>query len=103
MTRTASDQAAWLQQKSSAESACRKKGQITARDFDRQRFNPRQRGTIMPKQSPVRPQDHWEAVRLSWKARHIPIGTILVSGLALASVLSAVVSIFVTGPAQGIP
>ena len=61
----------------------------------------------MPKQTTkrtsVRPPDHWEAVRLSWKARHIPIGTILVSGLALASVLSAVVSIFVTGPAQGIP
>ena len=57
----------------------------------------------MPEQKPLRPQDHREAVRLSWKARHIPIGTILVSGLLLASVLSAVVYIFVSGPAQGIP
>ena len=57
----------------------------------------------MPKQASVRPPDHWEAVRLSWKARHVPVGTILVSGLALACVLSAVVSIFVTGPGAGIP
>ncbi len=57
----------------------------------------------MPEQKPLRPQDHREAVRLSCKARHVPIGTILVSGLLLASVLSAVVYIFVSGPAQGIP
>ena len=31
-------------------------------------------------------QDHREAVLLSWKARHVPFGTILISGLALVSV-----------------
>jgi hypothetical protein len=57
----------------------------------------------MREQMPDRPQDHREAVRLSLKAWHIPIGTILVGGLALASVLSAVFTIIAYGPAQGIP
>jgi hypothetical protein len=57
----------------------------------------------MVKQAPVQPsRDHWEAVRLSWKSRHIPFGTILVSGLALASVLSTVFMIMAEGPANGI-
>ncbi len=47
--------------------------------------------------------DHREAVRLSWKSRHIPFGTILISTLALASVLSTVFTIIAHGPASGIP
>jgi hypothetical protein len=58
----------------------------------------------MPEQTPGRPrQDHREAVRLSWKARHIPFGTILVSGFALASVLSTVFTIVSQGPSGIIP
>jgi hypothetical protein len=56
----------------------------------------------MDDQAPVPPsRDHWEAIRLSWKSRHIPVGTILISGLALASVLSAVFSIVAEGPVNG--
>jgi hypothetical protein len=33
--------------------------------------------------------DHKEAVRLSWKSRHIPFGTILVLTLLLAGIFSA--------------
>ena len=48
----------------------------------------------MPDKTSAQPwQDHWEALCLSWKACHVPIGTILISGLALASVLSVVFSI----------
>jgi hypothetical protein len=56
----------------------------------------------MPQRAPNR-QDHREAVRLSWKARHIPIGTIMIGGLALASVFSAVLSILAESPGRGIP
>ena len=63
----------------------------------------RMEGAAMVKQAPVqRSRDHWEAVRLSWKSRHIPVGTILISGLALASVMSAVFTIIAEGPANGI-
>lgn len=58
----------------------------------------------MPEQTRTQPwQDHWEALCLSWKACHVPIGTILIGGLALASVASAVFSILAEGSAQGIP
>ena len=58
----------------------------------------------MPEQTRTQPrQDHWEALRLSWKACHVPIGTILISGLALASVLSAVFSMLAEGSVHGIP
>jgi hypothetical protein len=57
----------------------------------------------MDKHASVSPSgDHWEAVRLSWKSRHIPFGTILITGLALASVLSAVFTMVAEGPANGI-
>ena len=57
----------------------------------------------MTKQAPLQPsRDHWEAVRLSWKSLHIPIGTILISGLALASIVSTVFTIIAEGPANGI-
>jgi hypothetical protein len=45
-----------------------------------------------------RPTDHQEAVRLSWKTRHIPFGTILIGVLAAASVLSAVLTMVAEGP-----
>ena len=58
----------------------------------------------MRQQRPGRPgQDHREAVRLSWKARHIPFGTILVSGVAMASVLSTVFTILAHGPEGIVP
>lgn len=47
--------------------------------------------------------DHKEAVSLSWKSRHIPFGTILIGGLAVASVLSAILTITAQGPANGMP
>ncbi len=46
---------------------------------------------------------HKEAVRLSWKSRHIPIGTLLLSGLLLAGILSAVVMVIEQGPSNPIP
>ena len=46
---------------------------------------------IMPDKPPKRPRtDHSEAVRLSWKSRHIPVGTLFMLGLLLACVLSAI-------------
>ncbi len=45
----------------------------------------------MPEKLPNRPRtDHSEAVRLSWKSRHIPVGTLIMLGLLLACVLSAI-------------
>ncbi len=47
--------------------------------------------SIMPDKRPDRPRtDHNEAVRLSWKSRHIPVGTLIMLGLLLACVLSAI-------------
>jgi hypothetical protein len=42
-------------------------------------------------------------VRLSWKSRHIPIGTILIGSLALAGVLSAVFMVLAEGPSNVLP
>ena len=58
----------------------------------------------MPEQTSTQSwQDRWEALSLSWKACHVPLGTILISGLALASVLSAVFSIMAEGSVHAIP
>ena len=58
----------------------------------------------MPDKPPNRPRtDHREAVRLSWKSRHIPVGTILVLGLILACVLSAIFMVIAQGPSNPIP
>jgi hypothetical protein len=46
--------------------------------------------------------DHKEAVRLSRKSLHIPFGTILIGSLAVASVLSAILTITALGPVNGI-
>jgi hypothetical protein len=57
--------------------------------------------TIMPKKPSQRKNpDHREAVRLSWKSRHIPFGAILIGGLALAGVLSAVFMVLSEGPSN---
>ena len=47
--------------------------------------------------------EHREAVRLSLKSRHIPFGTILIAGLAIAAVLSAIFMILAEGPANPLP
>ena len=49
---------------------------------------------------PPRNPEHREAVRLSWKSRHIPFGTILIGGLALAGVLSAIFMVLALGPSN---
>ena len=46
--------------------------------------------------------DHKEAVRLSRKSLHIPFGTILIGSLAVASVLSAILTITALGPVNAI-
>lgn len=49
---------------------------------------------------PPRNPEHREAIRLSWKSRHIPFGTILIGGLALAGVLSAIFMVLALGPSN---
>jgi hypothetical protein len=48
-------------------------------------------------------RDHKEALRLSWESRHIPFGTLLIGGLALAGMLSAIFMVIAQGPANPIP
>jgi hypothetical protein len=47
--------------------------------------------------------EHKEAARLSWKARHIPVRTLLLSGLLLAATFSAVFMVISQGPRNPIP
>jgi hypothetical protein len=47
--------------------------------------------------------EHWEALRLSWKCRHIPYASILLGGLLTACVLSAFFSILAAGPSNALP
>jgi hypothetical protein len=47
--------------------------------------------------------DHKEARRLSWKSHHVPFGTMMIVSLAIAGVLSAVLTIFAQGPHNPIP
>jgi hypothetical protein len=51
----------------------------------------------------MKPVDHKEAVRLTWKSRHIPVGTILLGILVGLSVLSAILSIMAASPSNPIP
>jgi len=46
--------------------------------------------TMADKKPDPRREAHKEAVRLSWKSRHIPVGTLLLGGVLLAGILSAV-------------
>jgi hypothetical protein len=48
-------------------------------------------------------QDHAEAVRLAWKSRHIPIGTILLATLMLGGLLPTVLTILAQGPVNPMP
>jgi hypothetical protein len=58
----------------------------------------------MSDKEPVQPRlDHKEAGRLSWKSRHIPVGTLIIGGLALAAVLSAVFMVIAQSPSNPIP
>jgi hypothetical protein len=45
-------------------------------------------------------QEHREALRLSRSSCHIPLGTILLACLALASLLSTVITILAQSPAN---
>ncbi|HEY7385717.1 MAG TPA: hypothetical protein VH743_18820 [Beijerinckiaceae bacterium] len=47
--------------------------------------------------------DHKEAVRLTWKSRHIPIGTIVLGILMSLGVVSAILSIMAASPSNPIP
>jgi hypothetical protein len=47
--------------------------------------------------------DHKEAVRLTWKSRHIPIGTILLGVVVGLGVLSAILTILAASPSNPIP
>jgi hypothetical protein len=47
--------------------------------------------------------DHREARRLSWRSRHIPWGTLLLGGLMVVAVLSAIYTVIAQGPSNPIP
>jgi hypothetical protein len=47
--------------------------------------------------------EHWEAVRLSWQSRHVPVGSLLLGALLLASVMSAVSMVWAYGPVNVMP
>jgi hypothetical protein len=47
--------------------------------------------------------DRKEAVRLAWKSRHIPIGTILLGTMLLSGVISATSTMWSYGPAIPMP
>jgi hypothetical protein len=48
-------------------------------------------------------QERREAVRLAWKSRHVPIGTILVGILMLGSLLPTIFMIVAQSPVNPIP
>jgi hypothetical protein len=48
-------------------------------------------------------QDHAEAVRLAWKSRHVPVGTILLLILILGTVIPTILTILAQGPVNPIP
>jgi hypothetical protein len=48
-------------------------------------------------------QDHAEAVRLAWKSRHVPVGTILLVILILGAVIPTILTILAQGPVNPIP
>jgi hypothetical protein len=61
-------------------------------------------GHVMPDATVTSPgREHREAVRLSWKSRHIPFGTILVGILLLGCLLPTILTIFALGPVNPIP
>jgi hypothetical protein len=48
-------------------------------------------------------QEHREAMRLSWKSRHFPLGTILVGILVLGSLLPTVLTRLALSPMNPMP
>jgi hypothetical protein len=48
-------------------------------------------------------RDHREAVRLTWKGRHVPIGTLLLIVLIVVCVLSAILMVMADSPSTPIP
>jgi hypothetical protein len=48
-------------------------------------------------------QERREAIRLSWKSRHFPIGTILVGILVLGSLLPTIFTILALSPVNPMP
>jgi hypothetical protein len=50
----------------------------------------------LPSRRPRSPE-HREAVRMAWKACHIPFGTIVIALLILACVLSAILQVTALG------
>ena len=46
---------------------------------------------------------HREALRLAWGSIHFPFGTLLIGGLLLLAIVSAVSSILAVSPTNGIP
>jgi hypothetical protein len=59
--------------------------------------------TMADRMPDPRRAEHKEAVRLSWKSRHIPVGTLVLGGLVLAAVLSAIFMVISQGPRNPIP
>lgn len=58
---------------------------------------------MLRREAPMPASDHKEAVRLAWKAQHIPFGTIALSVLLLSGVLSTVSMVWGYGPVNPIP
>lgn len=48
-------------------------------------------------------QEYREAVRLAWKSRHVPIGTILLGTLMLGSLMPTIFTIIAQSPVNPIP
>jgi hypothetical protein len=46
---------------------------------------------------------HWEAVRLEWLSRHVPVGTVLIGVIAAVILASAVFAILAQSPSNPIP
>jgi hypothetical protein len=58
----------------------------------------------MPDNKPGRSRaEHWEAVRLSWKSHHVPVGTLFLMLIVLAGVLSAILMVLTESPSNPIP
>jgi hypothetical protein len=50
-----------------------------------------------------RSPEHREAVRLVWKSRHVPFGTMIIGVFLIACTASTVLSVWTLGPANPLP
>jgi hypothetical protein len=57
----------------------------------------------MPEFKPQSRRGHWEALRLEWLSRHVPVGTLLISVVAAVIIASAVFTILAQSPSNPIP